>query len=75
MIVKSSANLCLKLKQAEGTGPLWLGGQDIVEDTWVWTDGAQWGFTNWKMAPNGRYLAPDNGDGNKKCISFKKNLN
>ena len=58
----------VQLQQAGGGGWLWLGGHDIVEDNWVWTDGAQWGFTNWLMTGNGRYVAPDNGDGNYKCI-------
>ena len=64
----------VQLQQAGGGGWLWLGGHDIVEDTWVWTDGAQWGFTNWKMAPDGRYLAPDNGDMVTKNASHSRRI-
>ena len=44
----------------------WIGGSDAaIEDTWTWTDGTAWSYTNWKSGQ------PNNGgtDG-QNCLSM-----
>ena len=45
----------------------WTGGSDAVtENTFTWTDGTTWSYTNWKSSPQ----QPNNGGdgGNQDCI-------
>lgn len=54
-------NLTNKFLTSLGGGcanELWIGGESFVQETWSWTDGTRWQYTNW---PSGRYPSQKHG--------------
>ncbi|MBN3292401.1 LADD protein, partial [Polypterus senegalus] len=52
------------IKRSDSHKPTsWLGGSNCVRaSSWLWTDGSEWGFTNWG------HDAPNNIGGNERCL-------
>ena len=59
-------------------GRFWIGGNDIsTEDSWVWSDGSDWNFTNWNRGEPNNWNKEDclqaNGIWNDvSCEKFEK---
>ena len=46
---------------------VWIGGEDIVEGTWLWEDGSPFSYTNWASGE------PNNVSGNQDCAKLTNN--
>ena len=47
-----------------GRDNAWLGGTKLADGTWTWTDGLEWGFTNWRA----KYREPNNSGGIENSV-------
>uniref|UniRef100_A0A3Q3LI79 Ladderlectin-like n=1 Tax=Mastacembelus armatus TaxID=205130 RepID=A0A3Q3LI79_9TELE len=52
------------ISDAKGTGLIWIGGHDITQGKWKWTDGTPFTYTNW--APG----QPDNWKDDENCLQI-----
>ena len=43
---------------------VWMGGSDLVEGEWQWSDGTPFGYTKW-------WHAEPNNDGGEDCVSLR----
>ena len=47
-----------------GSHDVWMGGSDLVEGEWQWSDGTAFGYTKW-------WHAEPNNDGGEDCVSLR----